>query len=144
VDYRSYLRFTIPILLGLLLNSCLKSSIATHSPTLTQAIPSPTLTPVLPSPSPDLSTFEPVLGLYTDREVEAFKERIQRLVDSLDGDPVPKDILERVGLNVGAFRVIDVYVGGCPTRYTYELSPSHNLVVDDNACFGYFVSIIQK
>ena len=87
------------------------------------------------------ATEKPSRGLYTDREVETFIERYPRLAGSYDGDPVPEDVLQRLEIDVAALHVIDSYIGNCPTLTVYELSPSYDLVVDDNACFGYQVSI---
>lgn len=144
MNERRILRFTLPLLLSLLLSSCLAPKLTTPPPARTAVTATPTITPSIPSPTPDLSTFEPVLGLYTDEQAEAFNQRLHRLVEALDGEPVPNDILQHVGIKVDALRVIDLYVGGCPTAYTYELSPGYELWVDDNACFGCFVSIRQK
>lgn len=40
--------------------------------------------------------------------------------------------------------LIDIYIGDCPTLTVYELSPGYELVVDENACFGYQVNIRKR
>ena len=83
-------------------------------------------------------------SFYTDREVETFIERFSQLGDPLDGDPEPEDILQRLEIDINALQVIDIYIGDCPTLTIYKLSPSYELVVDENTCFGYQVQIRER
>ena len=90
------------------------------------------------------TTEKPSRGLYTDREVETFIERFPRLGSPFDRDPAPEDILQRLEIDIAALKVIDSYIGDCPTLTVYYLSPSYDLVVDENACFGYQVFIRER
>jgi hypothetical protein len=83
-------------------------------------------------------------SFYTDREVETFIERFPQLGNPINGNPEPEDILQRLEIEINALQVIDIYIGDCPTLTVYELSPSYELVVDENACFGYQVHIRER
>jgi hypothetical protein len=83
-------------------------------------------------------------GLYTNREVEIFIERFPQLGNPVESDPEPEDILQRLEIDVNGLQVIEIYVGDCPTLTIYKLSPSYELVVDENACFGYQVYIRER
>ena len=59
------------------------------------------------------------------------------------GDDV-YDILQRLEIDIAALMVLESYIGDCPTLTVYYLSPSYELVVDNNACFGYKVNIRER
>ena len=80
---------------------------------------------------------------YTDREVEAFIERFPALSE-FDDDRPPEDVLQRLGIDITALKAGARGVGGCICFAVYELSPSYELVVDDNACSGHNVYIRSK
>jgi len=83
-------------------------------------------------------------SLYTDRDVEAFIQRFPQLDNPIVSDPEPEDILQRLEIDINKLQVIDIYIGDCPTLTVYELSPGYELMVDENACFGYQVNIRKR
>lgn len=90
------------------------------------------------------ATEQPSRGLYTDQEVETFIEKFPGLANALNGDPVPRNVLERLAIDIAALQIIDITIGGCITLTEYELSSSYDLLVDDNACSGYQVLIKER
>jgi hypothetical protein len=90
------------------------------------------------------STENPSRSYYSDREVETFIDQFPQLAISINDDPVPKDILQRLEIDIAALKVLESYIGDCPTLTVYYLSPSYDLVVDENACFGYQVFIRER
>ena len=90
------------------------------------------------------STEKPSRSSYSDREVETFIKQFPQLAISINGDPEPKDILQRLQIDISVLKVIDSYIGNCPTLTVYYLSPSYDLVIDENACFGYQVFIRER
>jgi hypothetical protein len=82
--------------------------------------------------------------LYADREVDAFIELYPALALEYAEERPPEDVLDRLEIDTAGLKVIDRYVGDCLDFVVYELSPSYELVVDDNACFGFRVAIRRK
>jgi hypothetical protein len=58
---------------------------------------------------------------YTDREVEIFIEQFPQLNISINDDPVPKNILQRLEIDSAALKVLESYIGDCPTLTVYYL-----------------------
>jgi hypothetical protein len=83
-------------------------------------------------------------GLLTDQEVEAILTSFPYLGEQIPEKPTPKDILQQLKVDTAALKVLEQYEGDCLSFTTYQLSPSYVLLVDENACFGYRVSIYKN
>lgn len=99
----------------------------------------PPAEPTAPRPSPSPS--EPT-HLYTDAQVMDYLQRYPAL--DAQYEPDPENILELMGIDVNALEQTDRYVGDCICLTVYSLSPRYELVVDENACFGFNVFVREK
>lgn len=86
----------------------------------------------------------PIQSLLTDQEVQEILTRFPYLGDYTDDTPTPADILLQINVDPTTLELLEQYEGDCLSYKTYQLSPSYTLLVDDNACFGYHVSIIKN
>jgi hypothetical protein len=86
----------------------------------------------------------PVQSLLTDQEVEEILASFPYLSDYTDDTPTPEDILQQLKVNTAALELLEQVEGDCISFKTYQLSPSYILLVDDNACLGYRVSIFKN
>ena len=75
--------------------------------------------------------------IYTDQEVKAFIDRFEALASGIDGVQAPENILKLLDIDTTALNEVDLYLGGCINAVVYDFSPSYELVVDDNDCFGF-------
>ncbi len=82
-------------------------------------------------------------GQLTDEAVEAILADHPFLGDYTDLSPTPEDILEQINVDPQALEVLEEHIGDCISITTYQLSPSYVLTVDDNACSGYRVWIVN-
>ncbi len=86
----------------------------------------------------------PIQILLTDQEVQEILTRFPHLGDYTDDTPTPEDILLQINVDTTTLKLLEQYEGDCLSYQTYQLSPSYTLLVDDNACSGYHVSIVKN
>ena len=83
-------------------------------------------------------------NLYSDEAVETFVERFPSLQSEYNEVPTPEDILQQLEIDINALESSDRYIGDCLDIVVYTLSPSYDLVVDDNACSGFNVYVRRR
>lgn len=108
--------------------------------------------------------------LYTDEQALEFMERLKLLTHELnwlsDDDFFMQDgkafiflgqlstliaqgvkveeLLQEIGIDVASLQVTKRYIGNCLDFTDYQLSPSYELRVDLNVCYGTSISITQR
>ena len=82
--------------------------------------------------------------LYTDDKIEGLIEIFAFLSTGEYGPPSPENALELLEVDINDLEVLDRWIGDCYDGTAYNLSPSYQLLVDHNACFGLKVWIERK
>jgi len=80
---------------------------------------------------------------YSDQQALVLARRLRILPTPTKATP-STSVLEQIGINVQNLTVLTRDVGNCTDLTVYDLSPSYELKVDNNACFGVSVNVEKK
>jgi hypothetical protein len=92
-----------------------------------------------PSQQGTLATQQPTaqFRLYSDQEAEMFAQRLEKLPPIQSGNITYSalNMLKQIGIDIKRLPLLTHDIGNCINTYTFDLSNSYTLFVDDDSCF---------